>query len=383
MKHTLTTNNEFSNMLINIDCGSLEKSIFTKVCEKSLDEHDMSRLGLPIGQVFEPSVLKEICLYNNLDLESVLDLSFVATKRATQLKSEILNCEKRNDIYKINVAAKLSSMSRFKLSDEILKTVSENDELNNDGVKVELNFIKFLNANRTSNYESVSSAVESLLCIASTRRIKPDAVANVCAQIVVWYCKYKYTSFNPISEKYYRIATSLANDVFTNSHLSTESKSSWYRAFAMVPAANNDLVETRRMMESAKSFALDSLSKNSSLESINLLKTYYESTIKECIYLSKDFERAENAIEDLINLDPHWSPSHSEASEVYYEKGDYEKALEHINMAIKIGPPYLMYNLFILGKVHRKMNRNDLAEACFTHITNNDPSNITVKELLS
>ncbi|ANY05778.1 hypothetical protein AFB00_05085 [Pseudonocardia sp. HH130630-07] len=76
-----------------------------------------------------------------------------------------------------------------------------------------------------------------------------------------------------------------------------------------------------------------------------MIKTYYESAMKEYVYVQRDMDAAKEAGRSLIALDPAWSVSYGELAEVYLRSKQVEKAAQLYEKAVTVGPPYVAHHL--------------------------------------
>jgi tetratricopeptide (TPR) repeat protein len=94
---------------------------------------------------------------------------------------------------------------------------------------------------------------------------------------------------------------------------------------------------------------------------MNFLKTYYESAIKEHMYLTGDYDRAQEAGDALIALDPVWPPSYAEVAEVHRKFGDTERAAGLFEKAAALGPPYVGHHMAAAARCHEALGNDERA----------------------
>jgi tetratricopeptide (TPR) repeat protein len=190
-----------------------------------------------------------------------------------------------------------------------------------------------------------------------TGEVPPDRAMDACAQAVVWYLKRRELS-KVDYEWYLARGTELAE---TSDLVDPAVLSSWYRGVAMVPASRGEVESTHAAMERAREAALVTLSHRPRAYEMHLMKTYYESSLKEHMYLTRDIDRAEESGQALIAIDPAWAPSYGELAEAYLAFGRPKPAAELFETAISIGPPYVGHHRLQAARCHQKLGHDEEA----------------------
>ncbi len=370
--------NCFEQTMFGLDFIQSEASradLFSRTCIEQFLNTNQNNYNYQFAQVFEPYVLKEICKIANLDYDSVDNLRAHDTAPVRHLNECILNRKKLNFINLMNVAATLVSISRFKLAKLVLEEAKNRTSKSIDRFEVAL--LEFIITNRAEDGKSSDQAFTAMRLEIETGDISPARAMDACSHAIVWHIKTR-----EISESNYKWflekGTFLAKN---NPNLKTEGPlSSWYRAIAMIPAAEKNFKQTREYMLAALESAELTISAKSENNALNahLKKTYFESTIKEHLYVTNDRERAEEAGNDLISFDPHWSPSYGELAEVHQKFKDWKKAALVFEKAAFLGPPYFGHHLFYAAQNFEKAKEIDQAMKYYTLLSDFDSSNKSV-----
>lgn len=180
---------------------------------------------------------------------------------------------------------------------------------------------------------------------------------DCCMQAVVWSMKASAIDDLQVSwfvELGQRLAAGKGN-------LRPGIESSWYRALAMIPAAEGDRTRTVRLMEQAREAAESAVTTNPGPYETHLIKTYYESMLKTHMFVTRDKEAAVETGLALIELDPVWSPSLGELGQALRHFGDFLEAAVWFERAVNLGAPYYGHHSLAAAECYRKIGRPDLA----------------------
>ncbi len=307
--------------------------------------------GFPISQVFEPAVLKELCLVARLDIKEVLSLS-VGGPTTRKIRHEYEDFEESTAQDNFKLAGLLVATSRFSMAESVIRAMLRRD-LSSE-LSFEFHLLDFIVRNRTGA-RGVANCFRAMRTELETGVIAPGRALNACAQAVVWHLKAKLLSeddFTFYVDYGRRCAESQSPD------LNAGVLSSWYRGVAMIPAGRRDGRGTRQMMQRARELGEAVLEASSSkYYDKHLMKTYYESSLKEFMYVTRDFDSAEAVAKDLIALDPVWGPSWGEAGEMYEAFGALDDAMAAFKRAVELGCPWHTYHCARYARLAGRMGR--------------------------
>ncbi|MET9730308.1 tetratricopeptide repeat protein [Streptomyces sp. NPDC006458] len=322
--------------------------LFSRACAEEFAHMRLDRFGYLLAQVFEPNVLLEAALLTDLPYESVADLSHRPTESMTRLAELADQAADLPVVAVVNVASALISVSRFDIAARLL--VDAYSRATTPREAFEAAMLSFVVTNRRDDGTDSPRQFHRMRTAAETREVPDNRVLDACSQAVVWYLKRK-----ELPESEYRwfldTGTRLAE---ARDRLDPGAVSSWYRALAMVPAAEGSAATTRRYMEYAREAAEDTMARRPRAYETHFLKTYHESSLKEHMYLTRDLDRAEEAGRALIALDPSWAPSYGELAEAYVVFGRTEQAAELYEQAVAAGPPYVGHHMLRAARCHQR-----------------------------
>ncbi|MGH8919176.1 MAG: hypothetical protein ACRD0H_12760 [Actinomycetes bacterium] len=265
----------------------------------------------------------------------------------SRLRSMIDQLADRTVVEMVNLASCLVTISRFDLVRDVLAAVAARRTTPREDFEV--GWLEFLVANRSGGGGGSSAAFDRMRAAVVARAVPGSRMLDASTQAVVWHVKRRELP-TASYEWWKELGASLAK---SPAKVDTGALSSWYRGVAMVPAAEGDAVATRNYMEQARAAA--EAGTGSSGQSgdrgergaaeLNAIKTYYESSIKEHMYVQRDLAAAEEAARALIELDPAWSISYGELAEVHVLAKRPVQASELYEQAAATGPPYVAYHL--------------------------------------
>ncbi|MGW8702636.1 hypothetical protein ACWGOK_37940 [Streptomyces eurythermus] len=331
--------------------------LFSRACIEQYAELRLDRFGYLLAQVFEPNVLREATLLAGLSYDSLADLSHQPTAPVQRLAGLVRDAVDLPVTALVNTAAALISVSRFDPAERLLADAYARAATPRE--RFEAAMLGFVVTNRRDDGADSPRQFQRMRETAETGEVPEDRVLDACSQAVVWYLKRK--ELPEVEYEWFRdTGVRLAE---ARGRLDPGAISSWYRALAMVPAAVGEAETTRRYMEYAWEAAEDTMARRPRAYETHFLKTYYESSLKEHMYLTRDLARAEEAGRALIALDPAWAPSYGELAEVYAAFDRPEQAAELYEQAVKAGPPYVGYHMLRAARCHQKAGATDRALA--------------------
>ncbi|WNM32732.1 hypothetical protein RKE30_21145 [Streptomyces sp. Li-HN-5-11] len=334
--------NSFQETLIRLEYTSAPDrpvDLFSRACVEHYRELRTDRYGYSFTQVFEPGVLREAALLDGRRYEPLADLSDQPGPAVVRLAELVDNASDLSVIGLVNVASALITISRFDPASRLLRLAEARAVTPRD--RLETAMLDFMVANRCDDGVSSPAAFSRMREAIEAGTVPRERVIDVCAQAVVWYLKRKELSEADF-RWYVRTGCALTKDP---GHIDPTTISAWNRALAMIPAGKGQAVSTRRYMERTREAAQEAITRRSRPYELNFLKTYYESTLKEHLYVTRDFDKARDAGESLIALDSAWSPSYAELAEVHQRAGDKRRAAELYEEAAAMGPPYVGHHL--------------------------------------
>jgi tetratricopeptide (TPR) repeat protein len=349
-----------------------QADIFSRACVETYAEADWTQFGYPFTQIFEPGVLQEVALLEGVPYDSLTSLNHRPSATISHLAEQVNNGSELNTVGLLNLAAALISISRFELASRLVERTAE--MVSSPREQFEVGWLEFLISNRRDDGANSPRAFERIHQAIEAGGIPRGRVLDVCTQGIVWYVKRR-----EISENMFRwcmaVGRSLAK---APDSLDLGTVSSWYRGLAMIPAAKGDAGKTREYMELACRAAQEKVSTSPRAYEMNNLKTYYESTLKEHVYVTRDLDSAEEAGRTLIALDPAWAPSYGELAEVYQKFGRPDEAAELYEKAAAAGPPYVGYHLLHAARCRARLGDDTAAIGHYLTLARMAPASETV-----
>lgn len=346
--------------------------LFSRACVEQYHELNLTRFGYLFAQVFEPDVLKEVALLEEESYVSLADLSHRPTAATIRLAELVQNAADLPVIGLVNLASALISISRFDLAVRILEqaTVRAADPRES----FEIAMLEFVVSNRRDNGTASRQAFLRMRKAIEAGSLPYDRVMDACAQAIVWYLKRRELSEADFNW-YLATGNALAK---APERLDPGSISSWYRALAMLPASRGEARATRRYMQYAREAAGETFTRRPRAYEMHYMKTYYESSLKEHMYVAPDLEKAEEAGHALITLDPAWAPSYGELAEAYLKFGKPEQAARLYDKAVETGPPYVGHHLSCAAKCYETVGNNERALAHYLTLSELAPQSVSV-----
>ncbi|MET7746280.1 hypothetical protein [Streptomyces sp. NPDC005385] len=332
--------NSFAETLLGLTpSGTHSVDLFSRTCSEALAAFDPGHgFGYPFTQIFEPDVLREVALLSCLAHNAVETMEYQPTPAARRLADLAGSAAGSDVVHLTGVASALISVSRFAIAAPLIDEARTRARAGRE--RFEVAWLDFLVSNR-SHGGSGSHAAFAVMQAEAERGDVPDSrVMDSCTQAVVWYLKRR-----EVGEAQFRWAVRTGHEFAGRRSVDPSTASAWYRGLAMLPAASGRPAMTRRYMTMAYDTATAAAENSPRQATTNALKTYYESTLKEHMHVTRDAEAAVAAGRALVDLDPAWAPSHGELAEAHEQFGQLEPAATGFERAVRTGPPYVGHHL--------------------------------------
>lgn len=374
--------NAFHQVMVNMEYEAspdMKVDLHSNTCMEQFALRPTDRYGYKFVQVFEPSVLNELALLEGCCLSDLEQLAIGKNAALNQLRKEIAEIGAKSVLEAVNLASVLISISRFSLALRIIDDIPTEKLTTRD--RFEIAMLHFVIQNRHGNPSGMEKTLAAMKSCSEAGGVPDGRILNAACQAVVWYMKSKAIS-KELFNWYVTQGVKLAKRTHSESpeYIDSASLSAWYRAVAMVPAAKGDGLQTRDYMKKAKATAITAIECSKNVYEQHLLKAYYESTMKEYMYVAKDFKKAEEIATALIELDPVWSISYGELADVYQKFGHLYKAAELYEKAGRMGPPYVGHHLFSAAMLWEQLGKPERAlSICLTlfQLSPDNPSVVT------
>ncbi|MDX8360675.1 hypothetical protein [Cytobacillus sp. IB215316] len=329
-----------------------------------------------LGQVLEPSTLVEVSRVTQLPLEKILKLDYETSGFMRDIKDNISNMSSLSSIEKLILSYRLTYIARYDLAISIFSSINIDDLVVQN--KIQYYFLKFILQNR-QNQNQHEKEFTKMMELFEVHTLPESQILMVCSNAIVWKLKAKSIGeklFNWFVEYGLKTAESLGEGRDFKEHIAL---SQFYRAYAMIPAEDLLINETRKEMEKSLYFANLAVPKNSWQEyrKSDAIKTIYESELKEHLYVSKNLQAAEKAGRNLLSLDPNWSISYHEVAEVFLASNQVEKALEMFEKSLHVGLPRLIFTQYMIGHCLGTLKREEEAIDAFVKTLKLDTYNIS------
>lgn len=367
--------NAFQETLVGLEYSprpEREADLFSQACVEQYQACDPTRYGYRFAQVFEANVLTEVALLEGVDLTSLADLSHHPTHGTAELAERVDRVSELSVVEAVNTAAALISISRFSLAARALGHARVHADTQR--CMFEVWMLMFVVANRCDDGRGSAEAFAGMRVAIDSGSLPPDRVLDACSQAVVWFLKRRELSEEDF-HWYVRTGRELAKD---RKGIDSGTLSAWYRALAMVPAAQGRADLTRRYMEYTRETAELSMCRRPGAYENHLLKTYHESTLKEHMYVTRDPVRAEETGRALIALDPAWSPSYGEVAEAHLRFNAPERAATMYEKAVEMGPPYYGHHLLQAARTWERCGEHERALVHYGRLADLVPENVEV-----
>jgi tetratricopeptide (TPR) repeat protein len=308
--------------------------LFSMTVIEEFERLDDDAYGYRVAQVFEPGVLQEVALLQCLDYNELAALRGPTSARVDALRYRFRSRAELTVPQLVNTATAMISISRFDPAELLIVQARAAETTPRD--RFEVAMLEFVVANRRDDGRGSAAAFARMRAAIEAATLPTDRVLDACAQAVVWFLKRReldeadFRWFHDTGRAY----------VKGPQEVPTAALSSWFRAIAMLPATQGDKVSTRQLMRQAGDAALQSIAGDDRPFSRHLLKTFYESSLKEHMYVGRDLRAADEVGRKLIGLDPVWGPSYAELAEAHEHFGDLTTAARLYEKAVEFGPPY-------------------------------------------
>jgi hypothetical protein len=364
--------NPFQETMLGLEFGPRPEGtvdLFSRACVEQYQAADLSRFGYLFAQVFESNVLVEVALLAGMRYPEVADLTYRPTATVTRLAELASRPDELSVVELVNVAAALISVSRFEVASRLLAAAVS--RARGPLQTFEAWMLMFVVANRCDDGAGTADAFARMRAAIETGRVPSDRTLDACAQAVVWHMKRK----EPHEADYRWYLKTGQSIVDGNAGVDPGSVSAWYRAVAMVPAADGDAETTRRFMGYARDAAQQAIALRPRAYERHFEKTYHESALKEHMYVTRDLERAEEAGRALIAMDEAWSVSYAEMGEAYLHFGRPKEAAGMYGRAVAAGPPYYGYHLLQAARACAKAGMDEEAVGHYLALSHLVPDN--------
>lgn len=361
----LPQKNAFHATMLNLEADpKLPLDSFSAACLEVFAHRDPDALDYRLAQVFEQAVLDEVAYLEGLDPRGVASLTHATSVTMRALRSEIEADEPRTCVRSMNLATVLISVSRFALAEQLLDDAQRS--VSSDAEWFELSLLRFIVGNRIAAGAGSAQQFSAMRAAARSGEVPPVRLLDACTQAVVWYLKRRELCEDDLT---WFVRTGLAIVQDHRFSLPAGAISAWYRGIAMLPARSGDAEKTRHLMERARRGADEALSTGTRAYDVHLRKTYFESTMKEFMYVRPDPEMVEQTGHDLIALDPYWGPSWGELAEGYAHFGRRVEAAEAFDAAVRLGAPWVRYALRSAGDLYRELGDHERALSRYYALT--------------
>jgi tetratricopeptide (TPR) repeat protein len=356
----------------------LGKFVVDKFSKTNFDD-----IGPTCLQLFEPDILNEISILYNFSIEQLenFDYQSDSSENLSNLQWLLRNRNFLSAQQKINFSYSLATLARYKLA-RLLITDIDYEKLSTNW-KLHYLFCDFCIDNRLEGSKRSEAIFAKVKEFMENGKVNNRLTALFVSQYIVWSLKSLHLT--KIKDYMYSQAIQLVDTLedevskeinLTNNYLVL---SGFYRAIAMIPAKDFNKQKTRSYMEKSLEYAERIIPRNifEEYNKKNLLKTYYESTIKEYIYLHSNLDVAlENALK-MLEVEPNWSISWQQLGEIYIKRNDFALALDAYTKAYNIGIPRKIESLFYIAYCHSELGDIQKAIELFIEIVSIDKKNIS------
>ncbi|MFS0555029.1 tetratricopeptide repeat protein [Brevibacillus sp. 179-C9.3 HS] len=366
----------FVSSILHFQESGNHQSNWTRGVCKALAIHNFDQVPYYIGQVMESSVLYEVAMETGLTVEAIEALDYETSGPMKKVKWLYDELEYLTEIQKVNLANCLTAVSRFQLAEKVFAKI--NPERLFPYEKHNYYMLSFILKNRANAAEKRDFEFTKIKEIIEAVNLPETTRLSAAGLAIVWEMKTGSVGTD-LHNWFVRLGQETAKSIEASGDFRNRiALSTFYRAYAMIPAENHDVTGTRQAMEKAFMYASQTEAKTPMQEVIrtDAIKTVHESELKEYLYLSRDYDKAEQAGEKLIALDPYWSISYQEMAEVYMETDRYDKALDMYKKAREIRLPRLIESQFMVGYCLQKLGREEEALAEYQTTLRMDNQNI-------
>ena len=353
------------------DSEDAPADLFSRACVEQFEDSPKGHYGYLLAQVFEPYVLAEIADIDGVDPEKMALLEVGESAAISTLRQRVSDRTQLTPVEAVNTAAALISISRFELAQQMLEAGAGQTTSHRD--RFEIAMLRFIIHNRFAQKDMMRNDLLAMRQLIESGPLHAERQLDAASQAIVWHLKS-----NVLSQADFDWFLNLGHTIAAQDGVESGALSSWYRAVAMVPAAQGDKQATRKIMLAARKAADRSMRARPNAYETHFLKTYHESSIKEHMYVTRDYATAIVEGEALIALDPAWSVSYGEVAEVHRHFGEFDAAAEFFEMATRKGPPYVGHHLFCAAQCNEAAGKTDAAIGQFTKLLETSPDNQSV-----
>ncbi|WP_426625403.1 tetratricopeptide repeat protein [Leifsonia sp. McL0607] len=355
--------NSFTETILRFEAPPSNANVvqFSRDCTTAFDASDPSTYYYPIGQVFEPDVLREVCEIQGIAFSDALSLDYGSGPRIDELRRRWSCREDLAPTERLVLASALVTLSRFEAARQVLDVP---DHSNTDTrYAFESALLRYIIGNRSEGRELSPHAMHEVRSIVERGGVPIDRVLDACGLAVVWYIKGVGVAKSDFAW-FARHGDRLI--VEKGDRIPALSRSAWFRGVAMLTAELGDARKTRELMVRASDAANSANSAGDGVFAENLHKTYLESSTKEFMYVSRDEERAVASATELTELDPHWSVSIGELADALAFFGRAEESARTYDRAADLGAPYVSHHVRRAAAQYEKAGM--LGEAVDRHL---------------
>lgn len=351
-----------------------QADIFSRTCVGAWANFDLEGASLTFSQVFEPAVLREVALLEGTTEEALADLTYGADGPIGDLAALVSGADELSVRGLLNLASLLISLSRFSLARQMIKRVSRRAATPAEAFDVA--WARFMVSNRCTADAESPAAFSAMRLAITGGGVAVNRALDACTQAVVWFSKRRAVS----AADYRWFLETGAHLVSAGLITSAATESAWFRGIAMIPATSGDNLATRRMMDRARDAAERLAADQPGPYADNFLKTYWESTLKEHLYVTRDLTAALDAGAALVALDPGWGPSYAEVAEVHERMGELARAAQCYLEAAQCGPPFVGFHMMAAARCLERVEDYVGAGDVYAYLSTLTPDDARVRE---
>ncbi|CAM3436743.1 CDC27 family protein [Xenorhabdus nematophila] len=355
----------------------IKESIWSRATCLALTSHNFDMNGYVITQAMEFSFLKEIAEIAHIPYVDVANFNYEFAGMGNALQWLLSMKAYLPDIQKVNLARALITTARYHLAQDILSMV--NPEKLQPEQEITYLITSFITRNRLEPGVYCTELFEKIKQVIKRKKISEENILEASSLAIVWHLKTGTIDLQTY-EWFKLCGKSIAEKIIERKTFKAKlALSSFYRAYAMVPAAINDVSETRLLMLKSTHFA-DILEPGNDLETVlaeTAKKTVLESSIKEMMYVSQKWDEAEEYAMELVAFDPYWSVNYQELAEVYLKQNQYSKALEQYQHSKQVGLPRITFTEYMIGVCYEHLGDHQEAINNFKNVLTMDKTNIS------
>jgi tetratricopeptide (TPR) repeat protein len=354
------TSNAFQDFLLTLRPPSdlAGADLWTQGTVDALQSRNPDGHHFPFVQLFEAHVVDEVALLSGADpaLAAVLGLEN-ASPWASSLRQEFDSRQDLSGARAVNLAYVLISISRSAMAEGVLAELSSRALSPID--RLECLFAQWLTDNRRSGTRSrpLFSAMRDLI---SNERIPDERQIEVCTQAAVWFAKRKDVSERDLAWFLVR-GEDIVSRLASQPHPPPTVLSSWYRGIAMLQPEDVGGRDVSTLMRRAAEM-LDGADE-SRIHARIIRRTFLQSTLKQYCYSTPDADRAAAAADELIASDRTWSENWADVAQMHMRFGHPEAALDALDRAVTLGPPYVRFHLRSSAALYASLGRREEATA--------------------